>query len=182
MVEKIYSKEIEIPEGVSVKFEGNIVVVSSGKNEHKRELKLIGTEVKVDGNKVTISSKNLSKNTKKMIGSNLAHIKNMLKGVSDGYKYVLKICSEHFPMNVSVSDNKVIIKNFLGEKVPREIPIKEGSNVKVDNENVIVESVSKEIAGQMSADIEQKTRRPGFDTRVFQDGIYIINKDGKELK
>ena len=182
MDKKNYSREIELPEGVTVKFEESLVVVNCGKNEHKRELELAGSDVKVEGNKVIMSTSNLNKNIKKMIGSNLAHIKNMAKGVSEGHKYVLKICSEHFPMNVSVSDNKVIIKNFLGEKVPREIPIKENANVKVDNDNIIVESVSKEVAGQMSADIEQKTRRPGFDTRVFQDGIYIINKDGKELK
>ena len=41
---------------------------------------------------------------------------------------------------------------------------------------IYVESCDKELAGQVAADIEQTTRRPGFDRRIFQDGIYIIEK------
>ena len=37
------------------------------------------------------------------------------------------------------------------------------------------------LAGQTAADIEQMTRRPSFYTRIFQDGIYITIKDGKEI-
>ena len=85
-------------------------------------------------------------------------------------------------MTVTISDNKLHVKNFLGEKVPRVLNLKEGTTVKVDGALIHVTSSSKELAGQVSGDIEQLTRRPGFDTRVFQDGIYIINKDGKELK
>ena len=59
--------------------------------------------------------------------------------------------------------------------------IKAGAEVKLDG-IINITSPDKEIAGQISADIEQLTRRPGFDTRVFQDGIYIINKDGEEQK
>jgi large subunit ribosomal protein L6 len=84
-------------------------------------------------------------------------------------------------MNVSVSNKKLIIKNFFGEKIPREVKLK-NANVKVEGELIYVTSQNKETAGQISADIEQVTRRPGYDTRVFQDGIYIINKDGKEMK
>mgnify|MGYP001570040019 FL=1 len=85
-------------------------------------------------------------------------------------------------MNVSTDGNKLSVKNFLGEKVPRVLELKEGATVKVESPLIYVISSNKEIAGQVSADIEQLTRRPGFDTRIFQDGIYIINKDGKELK
>ena len=85
-------------------------------------------------------------------------------------------------MNVSVAGGKLVVKNLLGEKVPRVLQLKENTNVKIEGDLVYVTSASKETAGQVSADIEQLTRRPGYDTRIFQDGIYIINKDGKELK
>jgi large subunit ribosomal protein L6 len=62
------------------------------------------------------------------------------------------------------------------------LQIKEGATVKVEGDLINVTSTNKETAGQVSADIEQLTRRPGYDKRIFQDGIYIINKDGKELK
>ena len=117
-----------------------------------------------------------------MIGTFVAHSNNMIRGSKENHTYTLKICSGHFPMNVSVSDSKLTVKNFLGEKVPRVLKLMEGATIKVDGNMIHITSPSKEIAGQVSADIEQLTRRPGFDTRVFQDGIYLTIKDGKELK
>jgi large subunit ribosomal protein L6 len=62
------------------------------------------------------------------------------------------------------------------------LDLKNDADVKIEGDLIYVTSQNKETAGQASADIEQLTRRPGYDTRIFQDGIYIINKDGKELK
>jgi len=36
-----------------------------------------------------------------------------------------------------------------------------------------------EDAGQTAANIERATKIKGFDPRVFQDGIYIIEKPGR---
>ena len=85
-------------------------------------------------------------------------------------------------MNVSIAGNKFVVKNFLGEKVPRVLQLKQGAEVKIEGDMIYILSPNKETAGQVSADIEQLTRRPGYDSRIFQDGIYIINKDGKQLK
>ena len=85
-------------------------------------------------------------------------------------------------MNVSIAGNKFVVKNFLGEKVPRVLQLKQGAEVKIEGDIIHILSPNKETAGQVSADIEQLTRRPGYDSRIFQDGIYIINKDGKQLK
>ena len=123
-----------------------------------------------------------NKVNKNIINSYAAHIKNMMKGVLDGYKYTLKICSGHFPMNVSINNGQFSVKNCLGEKVPRTIKLKPGADVKVEGDLIVVESPSKEIAGQVSAAIEQLTRRTKYDMRVFQDGIWIISKGDKEIK
>ena len=84
-------------------------------------------------------------------------------------------------MNVAIANNELVVKNFLGEKVPRTLILKSGAEVKVEGDLIVVESVSKEIAGQISSDIEQLTRRTGYDGRIFQDGIWIIVKDDKEI-
>ena len=78
--------------------------------------------------------------------------------------------------------NEIVIKNFLGEKVPRVLKIKEGAKVKIDGEIVLVESCDKEIAGQVAADIEKLTVIKNRDNRIFQDGIHIINKSGKQIE
>ncbi len=132
--------------------------------------------------KIILNAKKANKKGKKVIETFKAHIKNLLKGVSEGHKYLLKICSGHFPMAVSSTKEEITIKNFLGEKVPRKLKIKEGAIVKVEGDQIVVEGSNKEIAGQVSADIEQLTRRPGYDSRIFQDGIWLVSKDGKEIK
>src|SRR3989338_3940685 len=106
----------------------------------------------------------------------------MIKGANEAHQYVLKICSGHFPMTVSINKNELVIKNFFGEKHPRILKIKEGANVKLDGDNINIESLNKEIAGQVAADIEAMTKRAQFDRRIFQDGIYLILKDGEEVK
>ena len=179
---KIVSKEIPLPEGVTAALTDKTIFLKKAGNEVSRKLGINMDYVKIEGSKITLSAKKSTKTAKKNIGSEAAHIKNMIKGVSEGHKYVLKICSGHFPMNVSVLGTKLAIKNFLGEKIPRELNILAGVDVKVEGDNIIVKSNSKDAAGQVSAGIEQLTRRPGFDTRVFQDGIYITEKDGKKIE
>ena len=176
------SREINLPDNVSASYNGQILTVKGPKGEVKRAVNKHKISIKIGNCKIALESKTGTKKDKKMIGSLTAHTNNMIRGVSQNHIYILKICSGHFPMNASTSGNKLVIKNFLGEKVPRVLELKEGADVKIDGDLIYVASTGKEIAGQVSADIEKLTRRAGYDSRVFQDGCYIISKDGKELK
>ncbi len=173
---------IEVPENVEATSSGNTMTVRGPIGEVKREFKQHRVQIRIENKKIILESGRETKKDKKISGALAAHIKNMIRGSQQIHTYTLKICSGHFPMNVSVTGNKFTIKNFLGEKVPRALELKEGVAVRIEGEIIHVTSINKELAGQVSADVEQLTRRPGFDTRVFQDGIYITNKDGKELK
>ena len=175
-------REIVLPEGVSAVFQDDTLTIKGPKGEASKKLSHKKVKVSIDGKSIKISSELMTQREKKLIGSFAAHALNLIRGVENPHLYMLKICSGHFPMNVSVSGDKFIIKNFIGEKVPRTLAIKKGATVKVEGDTITVESPSKEIAGQVSADIEQLTRRVNFDTRIFQDGIYITSKSGKELK
>ncbi|MBR9690090.1 50S ribosomal protein L6 [Candidatus Woesearchaeota archaeon] len=177
----ILEKKLGIPQGIEVQIDGRIVTVKGQKGAVNREIKNPKLDLKKIEKEVILSAKKATKREKKEIFTYASHIKNMFKGAKEGHEYQLKICSGHFPMNVSVSDNELIIKNFIGEKYPRKIKIKDDVSVKIEGDKIIVEHVSKELAGQTAADIELLTRRPGFDTRIFQDGIYIIKKDGKDI-
>ena len=175
------SSEVELPKGVTATADGQMLTIKGPKGEVQ---KLMAKQLKarVENEKIIFESGRDTKDNKKMLGSMTAHAKNMVRGTVENHNYTLKICSGHFPMTVTVAGSELQVKNFLGEKVPRILHLKQGAAVKVEGQLIHVSSASKELAGQVSADIEQLTRRPGFDTRVFQDGIYITNKDGKELK
>ena len=109
--------------------------------------------------KIIVTAAKINQNNKKQLKTNAAHIKNMIRGAVEGHTYTLKICSGHFPMNVAVKNNELEVKNFLGEKVPRVVKLKEGATVKVEGDKIVVESPSKEKAGQVSADIEKFNKK-----------------------
>ncbi|MBI2559430.1 50S ribosomal protein L6 [Candidatus Woesearchaeota archaeon] len=176
------TKEVALPDGVSASVNGTRLLIKGPKGEVKRELRRQSISITVDNHKILFESKSETKRDKKIIGALAAHARNMVNGCLQNHNYTIKICSGHFPMNVSISSGKLIVKNFLGEKVPRVLHLKEGANVKVEGDLIYVTSASKELAGQVTADIEKLTRRPGYDSRIFQDGCYIIIKDGRELK
>src|SRR3989338_6794189 len=100
--------------------------------------------VSLEGNKIVLFAPKSTKREKTMMGSFESHIVNLVKGVQELYVYKLKICSGHFPMNVSVTGNEVVIKNFLGEAVPRKVGIMKGAEVKVNGEEIVVSSVDIE--------------------------------------
>lgn len=176
------TRNIELPGEVKASMDGRILSVKGPKDEVRREIRQRTVSIQTDGSKITIESQRETKRDKKIIGSLTAHIKNMVRGSIQKHTYVLKVCSGHFPINVSVANKKLVVKNFLGEKVPRVLELKNDADVKVEGDLIYVTSPNKETAGQASADIEQLTKRPGYDTRIFQDGCYIIVKDGKVLK
>lgn len=174
------SRKIEFDKDISVKYENGFLSIKGKNGESGKKLLSKNIKIKIENNKIFLEAKKTTKREKKVIASFEAHIKNLIHGISTGFKYTLKICSGHFPMSVSTNNNEFIIKNFLGEKIPRKLIIKEGADVKVEGDQIIVESNNKELVGQVSADIENLTKRPGYDGRIFQDGCYITSKGKRD--
>lgn len=174
-------EEIVIPQGVQVSVGYGNVTVKGPKGEVSKALLHPRILIIVEKDKVVLVSKEATKREKKMVYTFRAHINHMIKGVLDSHVYKLKICSSHFPISVSFSNNVFSVKNFLGEKIPRTCKIRPGVDLKIDGDVIIVESIDKELAGQTAASIEQLCKITNRDTRIFQDGIYLIMKAGKEL-
>ncbi|MCF7861118.1 50S ribosomal protein L6 [Candidatus Woesearchaeota archaeon] len=174
--------EIELPEGVTPTLDKGVLTLNGPKGEVTRDFFNPQFTLAAEGNKINIKTNKNSKKNKMMLGTTKAHINNIIRGITKGHDYELKICSGHFPMNVSISNKKLVIKNFIGEKFPRQINILDGVDVKIENDIIKVNSVDIELAGRQSALIEEGCKRSGYDRRIFQDGIYIIKKDGKSLK
>jgi len=172
---------IDIPEGVEVKIEGDVVETKGPEGENKREFDATNISLEKKDNQIIIGNKKATKREKKMMNTLAAHIKNMIKGVREKFEYQLKVCFSHFPITVEVQKNEAIIKNFLGEKIPRKVKIPNGVEVKVNKDIISVSAVDKELAGQAAANFEQATRVPMKDRRVFQDGIYITDKAGRKM-
>ena len=175
-MKKPFEQIIEIPEEVEVSLDGPILKVKGPEGENSREFKLGKIKFEIKDNKITMSDKKATKREKKTINTTVSHINNMMKGVQEKFVYTLKVASSHFLMSVKIEGNKAEIKNFLGEKISRYCSIPEGAEVEVKKNDITIKSVDKEIAGQAAANFEKATRISNRDRRVFQDGIFIINK------
>ncbi len=173
---------VTLLDGVTAKLEGSDIIMKGKKGEVKRSFESAQVKITVDDGKINLSAPRDNRNFRAMVNTFVAHLGNMQKGAMEGHVYVLRICSGHFPMNVAVSKDELIIKNYVGERVARTMKIPQGIKVTIAGRDITLESTSKELAGKVASDIEQLTRRSNFDRRVFQDGIFIVSKDGESVR
>lgn len=181
MVIKNYQEELEIPDKVTALFQDGVFIVKGPKGELTRILRHPLIKIKLEGKKIIFAVSNYTRREKTVLGSFIAHLTNMFNGVQEPYVYTLKVCSGHFPMNLVYAGNKLTVKNFIGEKIPRVLEVRKGVDVVVSGEVITVTSVDKELAGQTAASIERLCKRTGFDRRIFQQGIFITEKCGKPI-
>lgn len=170
--------EIEIPEGVTVTVDadGNGTHVKGSKGELSRAFRYRGVAVSVEGNNVVIYKHLPRREHKAICGTYASHIRNMMKGVAEGWEYEMKVVYNHFPIKTSINGETFVIENFLGERHPRTATILPGVKVNAKGENVTITGIDREAVSQTAANIEQATKIRGRDIRVFQDGIYITSK------
>jgi len=172
---------IEIPTGVEVEIKKDEVIMKSGGKEAKREFHLPKIKLEKKENQIIFSCPKATKRELKLMNTAVAHVRNMIKGFNEAFVYKLEICNVHFPMTAKVEGSELVIKNFLGEKIPRRANLLEGVDVKVSGNIVEVSSHNRELAGQTAANIEISTKLRGRDRRVFQDGIFLTDKPGRKI-
>jgi len=172
---------VEIPEGIKVEINGQEVSVKGPAGELKRKFES-GIKIEIKENKVYATHPNGTKREKKMAHTIAAHISNMMKGAKEKFEYRLRVCAAHFPITANIEGKKLRIKNFLGESKDREARILENVEVKVEKDLITVSSNNLEAAGQTAANFESATKVKARDRRVFQDGIFIIEKPGRVVE
>lgn len=174
---------MKILDGVSINVRDFDITVKGPKGELKRRLTYPGLLFIVKGNELILKTKEekASRRDKMFVNTFKAHINNMMIGVTEGFEYKMKICSGHFPMSVLIEKGYLVIKNFLGEKVPRKSKLIEGVDIKIDGDQILLKGIDKELVGQMAARIESTAVVKNRDRRIFQDGCYITEKAGKSV-
>ena len=167
---------IEIPDEVSAEVSNLDLTVEGPNGSVTRTLWYPSVSVSVEGDEVVITADADDAKTNATVGTFESHVSNMIHGVTEGWEYEMEVYYAHFPMQVDVEGDEVVIENFLGERSERRTPLRGDTEVQVDGEVVTLSGPSKEDVGQTAADIEQLTRVTDKDNRVFQDGVYITQK------
>jgi len=168
--------EIKIPQGVTVtQSKGEFTVVGK-KGTNKRLFRTSNVKKSVDADKIVLETIN---DRKRVVAEALAiqaHLENMLSGVNSKYNYKMRIVYSHFPITVALKGKEVHVTNFVGEKKPRITKVPDNVEVAIKGKEVIVSSIDKESAGIIAGLIEKSAFVKNRDRRVYQDGVYIIEK------
>jgi len=173
---EIEVRRVKIPNDVKVNVNGKVVEVIGEKGRLVRDFSDLPVSIHLLSDEIEVSTFWPRRKEGACVGTVCAHIKNMIKGVKEGFTYKLKIVYAHFPISVKVNGNKIIIENFMGERSPRTAKIIGDVKVSVKGDDVIVQGINIEEVGQTAANIEQATRIKNRDPRRFLDGIYVYEK------
>ena len=178
-----YEKRMEIPSECQVTLEEKTLTVSGPKGTLTRTFPEPQLILALDGNEVVASTEISRKKTRAIVGTAVAHFRNMCTGVVHGYEYTMKIVYSHFPITVEVKDDTVLIKNFIGERGTRSARLIGDVKIKTTEDEVIIEGIDIEAVSQSAANIQLATKIRDKDRRIFLDGIYVIRKrKGEEVK
>eukprot|EP01009_Symbiontida_sp_KSa7_P009349 NODE_768_length_781_cov_666.867486_g585_i0.p1 GENE.NODE_768_length_781_cov_666.867486_g585_i0~~NODE_768_length_781_cov_666.867486_g585_i0.p1 ORF type:complete len:191 (+),score=29.17 NODE_768_length_781_cov_666.867486_g585_i0:62-634(+) len=117
------------------------------------------------------------------IKSVISHVQNMITGVTKGFQYKLRFAYNHFPVNVTVPEGvrQVEIRNFLGEKIVRKVPLPEGvtavrTDTSVVKDELVISGNDIEAVSQTAASVHDICLVKNKDIRKFLDGIYVSEK------
>ncbi|AOW06116.1 60S ribosomal protein L9 [Yarrowia lipolytica] len=173
---------LDIPEGVTVDIKARRITVTGPRGTLKKNLSHINVAFeKVSDDQIKITIFDGDRKHVAALRTVKTLINNMITGVTRGYKYKMRYVYAHFPINVNlIKDGSVVeIRNFLGEKRVREVPIHEGCSAEISTnqkDEICIIGNSIENVSQTCADIQQTCRVRNKDIRKFLDGIYVSEK------
>ncbi len=146
---------IALPAGVSVKVQGNEVLVEKGKVSLLNPLPA-GITCAVDKGTVVFKRADDSRQQRALHGLTRALVANAVKGVQDGFSKELEIIGIGYKAQVQGR----VLSIALGYSHPIEFPIPDGIEIKVDKQTrLTVAGADRQKVGQVAADI-RKLREP----------------------
>ena len=177
MAATMVENSVEIPDGVNLNLEGRRVTIEGEKGRVIRDFGHTRLNLDHTGSTLKVWAVNPRKKETALVNTITAHVRNMIKGVTEGFTYKLKIVFVHFPMTVRIQGKILVIQNFIGERQDRYADIAGDAKVTTQGEDVIVEGVDIEEVSQTAANIQQACKIRKKDLRKFLDGIYVYSKE-----
>ena len=177
------SETLKIPAGVTVTTDGRVVTVKGPRGTLVEDMRHMQQNFRVEGKgtRFVVSRFFGGGIEKSCIQTALSTVKNMINGVTKGFRIKMRFAYAHFPINVTIEGTSVEIRNFLGEKrvrrhtVPKSVKVYRTDNAQVKDELVLEGNDLKEVS-QSAATIHQLCLVKKKDIRKFLDGIYVQSK------
>ena len=176
---RIGNKVVVLPQGVEVKQNGNEIIVKGPKGELTRTFSE-DIKMNIDGNEVTFTRPNDSKEMKTIHGTTRAIFHNMVVGVSEGFQKALELIGVGY--RAQLQGSKLVLN--VGYSHPVEITAPAGITFEVpSNTQVVVKGISKEAVGEIAANIRGvRPPEPYKGKGIRYVGEYVRRKEGKTGK
>lgn len=172
-------KPIAVPQGVEIKYEGNLITVKGPKGQLERNIHP-DMIVKIEDNVITIERPSDNKEHKAMHGTTRSLIANMVEGVSTGYQKNLEIVGVGY--RAQKQGNKLVLN--MGYSHPVEIEPPAGIEIDVPAATKIsVKGADKELVGEIAAKIRAvREPEPYKGKGIKYENERIRRKAGKTGK
>ena len=176
---RIGYKEIDLPEGVEISQQGNIVTVKGPKGTLSREISPL-IKMSVEGNVVKFDRDEDSNQVKMVHGTTRANVNNMVEGVVNGFSKTLKHVGVGY--RAQFKGNKLILT--VGYSQPVEMDKPEDVDIKVpDNTTIELSSINKQHLGDFAALVRAvRSPEPYKGKGIRYENEHIIRKEGKTGK
>ena len=175
----IKSEKIEIPKGVTVTAKSRVITVKGPKGTVTKNFRHIKAEIDIKENEILIHTYMTTYKQSAILYTIASHIKNMIKGVTVGFRYKMHTVKKHFPIEVAIQDGKVEIGRFLGERSVKVVPLLDGVTCKKnekDNDELWFDGIDIDKVSLTCAHVFQSCTVHDKDRRKFLDGIYVSEK------
>ena len=181
------SRSLAIPKDVTVTIKSRLVTVAGPRSTLKRDFGHLPIEMKLtkDKRKILVDMWFSTRKQMAALRTLTSHITNMFTGVTKGFQYKMRFVYAHFPINAAITknDTELEIRNFLGEKIVRRIPMLEGVTIARSTDvkdEVVLTGDDIEKVSLSASHIYQSTLVKNKDIRKFLDGIYVSEKGAIE--
>lgn len=141
---------VDLPAGVSVTVKGDVFSVKGPKGSLERRMGR-GVQIKVDGSRALVEIVGTDPQSRANYGTTRAHLRNMVKGVSEGWKRSLELSGVGF--SAKLNGNNLVLSVGFSHEVTMPLP----ASVKcvANKTSVEMESFDKEELGSFAARVRQ---------------------------
>ena len=175
------TRTLAVAEGCTVTIKSKVVTVKGTRGELTREFKHLDVDVRTieDGTKIQVDMWFAKRKQLASVRTIVSHINNMMIGLTQGFRYKMRLVYNHFPINATINGQVFEVRNFIGQRIafkcecPPSVKLTRSADVKdqveLEGSDIVALSLS-------AARIQQMTAVKNKDIRKFLDGIYIEEK------
>lgn len=172
---RLGKQSIVIPAGVDVKKDHGTITVKGPLGELRRVF-ADTIEITVANGEITTKPVVDTQETKALWGTYAAHLRNMIRGVTEGFQK--KLIIEGVGYKAELSGANMVLSLGFSHKINKAVP--QGVKAVVEKGVVTLTGTDKEVVGQFAADIRaHKKPEPYKGKGIRYEGEVVRRKQGK---